>query len=228
MENLRRKQFAFELKDIGADGTFTGYGSVFGNKDQQGDVVQPGAFDRTLKEWAGKGKLPPMLWQHQENEPIGGYTSMHTDATGLFVNGKILLDAGPTEVRAYQHLKAGNVQGLSIGYTMFPNGTEYDKANDAYLLKDINLWELSVVTFPANTEALVETVKSAIDSGPKEFERFLRDAGLSREQAKGLMSRGYEALRQRDAGREDDFAKAVKQMQSNLTTLRTLRGLKEK
>jgi len=226
---LRRKQFAFEVKEVGADGTFAGYGSVFGVKDQQGDIVVPGAFDRTLKEWGTKGALPPMLWQHDQHEPIGGYTQMTPDEKGLFVKGKILLNAGPTEVRAYEHLKAGSVRGLSIGYSMFAGGTEYDKANDAYMLKAINLWELSVVTFPANPEALVDSVKSILETGaPKEFERFLRDAGLSREQAKGLMARGYEALRLRDAGHEENFETVVKQMQSNLTTLRALRGIKEK
>jgi hypothetical protein len=218
---LKRKQFAFEVKEINAIGEFSGYGSIFDVKDSQGDIVVKGAFDRTLKDWASKSKLPKMLWQHDTHEPIGGYTTMRPDEKGLYVEGKVLVEAGATEQRAYTHLKAGTVDGLSIGYTLFPGGMEYDKGRDAFLLKDIELWELSVVTFPACAPALVDTVKAVLEGGPKEFERFLRDAGLSREQAKGLMSRGYDGIRKLREADEDVLSEAVvKQLQESINLLR--------
>lgn len=226
MTMLRRKNIPFKVKEVSDTGEFSGYGSVFDVKDRGGDIVVKGAFSKTLDEWRGKGKLPKMLWQHDHSEPIGGYTVMREDDHGLYVEGRILIEAGTVEKRAHAHLKAGNVDGLSIGYRLFPGGIEYDKGQDAFLLKAVELWELSVVTFPMNTEATVDDVKSIIAAGPKEFERYLRDAGLSRSQAKGLMAVGFEGLRQREADADQD--PVVKLMQNTLNTLRTMRGTKEK
>lgn len=200
-----------------SDGTFSGYGSVFDVVDWYGDVVVKGAFAKSLAAWAEKGKLPKMLWQHLSREPIGVWTKMQEDDKGLFVEGRILLEAGELERRAYAHLKAGSIDGLSIGYDLPEGGWEYDSKKGAFILKEIDLWEVSPVTFPANEDAQVETVKAAVAGGPKEFERFLREAGLSRSQAKGLMARGYEGLRDlREA--EGEGLEDVKQAIRNLTT----------
>ena len=226
---LKKLVRPFEIKSLEKDGTFTGYGSVIDVKDYYGDIVIKGAFAKSLDEWKAKGALPPMLWQHDAAEPIGTYSKMQEDDHGLMVEGRILLEAGPVEQRAYQHVKAGSVRGLSIGYSIAPGGLEYDKAQDAYLLKQLNLWEVSPVTFPANDQAEIGTVKSAIDGGPKEFERFLRDAGLSRSQAKGLMARGFDSLRElRDADDEDGIKDAVNTMQKTLDTMRGLRAKESK
>lgn len=218
---MKTKRIArpFEIKSISEEGEFSGYGSVFGVKDSYGDIVIKGAFAKNLEEWKAKGKLPKMLWQHRASEPIGVWTKMQEDDHGLYVEGRILLSAGDLEKRAHAHLKAGSVDAMSIGYSIAPGGYEYDKGTDAFWLKQIDLWEVSLVTFPANPDAEVESVKAAIEGGPKEFERFLRDAGLSRSQAKGLMARGYEELRElRDA--DDEGRKAAEQALSNLRALR--------
>lgn len=192
---LKNKSFRLAVKEINDAGEFSGYASVFNTKDAQGDIVLPGAFKKTLKRWAKEKRLPPMLWQHMPEEPIGIYKMMTEDEHGLYVEGKILREAGAMEHRAYEHLRAGTIDGLSIGYTLPSGGYEFDEEQGVYLLKEIELWEVSLVTFPANPEATVDAVKSVIEAGPKEFERFLREAGLSRSQAKGLMARGYEGLR---------------------------------
>lgn len=225
--SMRRKSVAFEVKEVKNTGEFEGYGSVFNVKDSYGDIVIPGAFATSLEEWGKKSKLPKMLWQHDTAEPIGVYLSMKEDDKGLFVKGKILIDAGPTEKRAHEHLKAGSVDSLSIGYSILPGGLSYDKDQQAYLLKQLKLWEVSLVTFPANPEATIDAVKSAIESGPKEFERFLRDAGMSRSQAKGLMARGFDGLRDlREAGDDEDLAEVVKLAKETLNNMRC--GAKEK
>lgn len=207
---IKRMTRPFEVKSVEEDGTFTGYGSVFDVKDSYGDVVVKGAFANTLADWEKSGALPPMLWQHDVREPIGGYTKMKEDDHGLALEGKILIQAGPTERRAYEHVKAKSIRGLSIGYSIPSGGMEYDKETDSYLLKQIKLWEVSLVTFPANPEAQVDAVKAALDGGPKEFERLLRDAGLSRSQAKRLMTLGYDGLRDlRDADEETELVKRL-------------------
>lgn len=216
---LKRLTTTFEVKEVKETGEFSGYGSVFNVKDSYKDMVIKGAFLNSLDAWAKKNKLPKMLWQHDTREPIGVYSEMKEDDHGLYVKGRILLDAGPTERRAYEHMKAGSVDSLSIGYTIPKGGYEYSKDFDAYLLKQIDLWEVSPVTFPANPAALVDAVKSAVQGGPKEFERFLRDAGLSRNEAKALMSKGFDGIRDlRDAG--DEEAEAVKNAINALSALR--------
>lgn len=219
MKLHRRSTHEFQVKEITEAGEFSGYGSVFNVKDSYGDIVIKGAFAKSLEDWKAKGKMPKMLWQHDSREPIGVWTSMKEDDKGLYVEGRILRDAGDLEKRAYAHLKAGSVDSLSIGYSLSPEGVEYNQEEDAYLLKQINLWEVSPVTFPANPDALIDTVKSAITNGPKEFERFLRDAGLSRSQAKGLMAFGYDGLREADDGQKQDES-----LEKLLNNLRALRG----
>lgn len=199
--SIGNKQLAayFKVKSVGEDGTFAGYGSVFNLVDSYADVVQPGAFRESLKGWAKRGGLPSMLWQHKFDEPLGVYTKMEEDEHGLYLEGRLLIDDDPLARRAYAHLKAGSLTGLSIGYSIPPGGGEWDNGAGVYRLKQVDLWEVSLVTFPANDAARVETVKNALQ-GPRQFEKFLRDAGLSRTEAKAVMAEGYKGISQRDAG----------------------------
>jgi hypothetical protein len=140
----------------------------------------------------------------------GSDRRLHVDGRGRegpVVEGRLLVKDDPLAARAYAHLKAGSVTGLSIGYRIPKGGAEWDPKSETYRLKQLDLYEVSLVTFPANDEAQVESVKAALAAGPKEFERFLRDAGLSRSQAKALMSGGYKALDLRDADAEDEQSK---------------------
>jgi HK97 family phage prohead protease len=143
----------FEIKTLEGNGKFAGYLSVFGNKDTYGDVVEPGAFKASLAAWATKGRLPPVLWQHDSTEPIGLFTKMVEDLHGLYVDGQLLVESDPVAARAYAHLKAGSVSGMSIGYSVPTGGGQWDPQTATYRLKQIDLWEGSLVTFPANEEA---------------------------------------------------------------------------
>ncbi|WP_163372867.1 HK97 family phage prohead protease [Endozoicomonas acroporae] len=207
---IKKLRKPFEVKSLGDDGTFSGYASVFDVVDSYGDVVKKGAFLESLGEWSSKGKLPPILWQHDPDQPIGPYTMMVEDEKGLYVEGKLLIDDDPLAKRAYAHLKAGTISGLSIGYTIPSGGGHWDEKAGVYRLEKLKLYEVSLVTFPANESAEVESVKSAIGN-PKEFERFLRDAGLSRMQAKRLMSGGFSAL---SGPEREDGAEAVEALKS--------------
>lgn len=204
--NLKHRAHAFQVKTVDEkSGEFSGYGSVFDVVDSYGDVVLKGAFAESLKSWGAKTKLPAMLWQHRMSEPIGVWTKMQEDEKGLYVEGRILVEAGDLERRAYEHLKAGSLSGLSIGYDVPVGGAAYDSKSDTLFLKTVNLWEVSLVTFPANESAQVDVVKAA----PKDIERILRDAGFSRREAKAFMADGLEGLRGlRDAEGDDLEAKA--------------------
>lgn len=159
----QRLDVPLKIKSVTDSGEFEGYGSVFGVKDSYADIVMPGAFLNSLNQWKEKESLPAMLWQHKMSEPIGIYTEMREDSTGLYVKGRLLIDDDPLSKRAHAHMKAGSLSGLSIGYIL--KDWEYDRNKDAFLLKEIDLWEVSLVTFPSNDEARVSDVKSAFARG---------------------------------------------------------------
>jgi HK97 family phage prohead protease len=201
----------FKIKEISDSGEFSGYGSVFGVKDSYSDIVMPGAFAKSLADWKSKGGMPALLWQHKTDEPIGIFTRMEEDEHGLFVEGKLLKDDDPMAKRAYAHLKAGSITGMSIGYSDVD--WEYDKDKGAFKLNEVKLWEVSLVTFPANEEARINNVKTLLKSGelpkPALVEQCLRDAGFSRTQAKSILSGGYKALRDADSDDIDALKSAI-------------------
>lgn len=179
--------FGFQIKAISETGTFSGYGSVFNVADSYGDVVAPGAFTDSLAAHRAQSRLPAMLWQHRSSEPIGVYTSMHEDSIGLHVEGQLAL----TTVRgaeAHALMKMGALTGLSIGYQT--RRESFDKVTGINTLQQVDLWEVSPVTFPAHNSARVATVKSieALES-LADIETFLRERGLSKTQAIALISR---------------------------------------
>lgn len=199
MSELMKKRLDAELKikAVSDTGEFSGYGSVFGVKDSYSDIVVKGAFQKSLDKWNEKTSLPALLWQHDMSEPIGVYTKMEEDENGLYVEGRLLIDDDPLAKRAHAHLKAGSITGLSIGYSLQDH--EYDKQKEAFILKEIDLWEVSLVTFPANEQARIEDVKNALVAGeipsPKTVERALREVGFSRSQSKEFMAKGFGGLR---------------------------------
>ena len=207
-------QFDFEIKSFEeATGAFAGYASVFHVVDSQRDVMQPGAFARTLK-----GQLSPsatrLLWQHQMDEPIGVIHTLKEDAYGLYVAGQILLDLQRGR-EAYALLKAGAINGLSIGYK--PSDYAYD-ADGVRHLKDVELWEVSLVTFPANDKAGITHLKADPPQTIRELEQILRDAGFSRKDAKAIAAGGFPAHKHlsRDAGDEEALITALEQAVSTL------------
>lgn len=190
------------LKDsqLQSDGTFTGYGSVFGELDSYRETVTKGAFAKSLKAWGSRGKFPSMLWQHDARQPIGIWTDAKEDDRGLKLTGQLATATGKG-AEAYALLKMGALDGLSIGYVA--TKWEEDKKANTTALTEIDLWEVSLVTFPAGPSARVDSVKDALERGKlcsmKEFEAILRDVGLSVKDAKTVASHGYShLLRQRD------------------------------
>lgn len=141
------------------DGSFEGYASVFGNVDSYGDVVDPGAFTRTLADWKAKGGIIPVLWDHDRADPfanIGGLTSAEEDEKGLHVTGQLDMD-NPTAQQVYRLMKGGRTNSMSFAYSVADSSVD----DDVNHLKDLDLFEVSVVQVPANELAAIESVKSA-------------------------------------------------------------------
>jgi HK97 family phage prohead protease len=158
---MKTKRLArpFEIKSLTEEGTFSGYGSVFGVVDSYGDVVQPGAFAASLASWSDKGKTPALLWQHDSTKPCGKWSKLAEDGHGLLLEGKLALKT-QQGAEAYELLKMGAISGLSIGYSIPKGGGEWDPKSETFNLKQIDLWETSLVTFPANEDAQVAAVKA--------------------------------------------------------------------
>lgn len=213
---MNTKDFGFELKSISESGTFEGYGSVFGVKDSYSEIVAPGAFAETLEKHKTAGTMPALLWQHRSGEPIGVYTSMSEDSIGLKVSGQLALKTS-RGAEAYELLKMGAISGLSIGF--MPREDSYDKLTGITTLKKVDLWETSLVTFPANDAARVQGVKSIETiEDLKSAEQYLRDSGLSRREAVAFIAR-VKGLGQSDSdeGGMKEIVEALKRRDSVYT-----------
>ena len=184
------KTFAFtELKADDDARTVEGWASTFGNTDSYDDVVAPGAFADSIKT-----RKPRMLWQHKSDQVIGVWDELQETPQGLYVKGRVLDTALGQD--AYKLAKAGAVDSMSIGY----QAKKYtiDDKTGTRTLHSVDLWEVSLVTFPANEQAKITRVKSK-PASERELEEFLREAGYSRGEAKALIAKGFKAMSQRDA-----------------------------
>jgi HK97 family phage prohead protease len=166
-------------------GIFEGYGAVFGNVDQGGDLIRPGAFRQSLADHKAEGILPPMLWQHRQDQPIGRWLEIREDDVGLFMRGQCNL-ATTAGKDAHAHIVEGDVSGMSIGYLIPPNGSKFDERTGVTILEAIELREVSVVTLPMNRLARI--------TSKRELETILAKSGLSRGAAEKIASGGWPAL----------------------------------
>lgn len=195
------KHFAIQdlqVKEENGTRTVEGFASVFNNVDSYKDIVLPGAFAKSLKS-----RKPAMLWQHRSDDVIGLWDDMEERDKGLYVKGRILDTSMGDD--AYKLVKAGAVTGMSIGYS--PKNYEIDEKKGVRKLLELELYEVSLVTFPANEKAQITRVKNA-HGNERDFEEFLREAGYSRDAAKIITAKGFKALSgQREA--EGDVLKEI-------------------
>lgn len=189
------------IKEITEDGTFEGYGSTFNNEDRGRDIVMPGAFRRTLKE--RKLSSIKMLRDHDTRKVVGKWLELREDERGLYAKGKLFADGDDPVALAKETLRLmreGALDAMSIGYrtvkSMFDEGTGIRK------LVDVDLWEISIVTFPMNEMATVDAVK-ADDLSIRDCERILREGGAPAEFAKLVAIHGFsEATKRLGSHRE--------------------------
>jgi len=208
--SLKIRDFDLSVKSEGASGEFVGYGSVFGVMDSYREIVEPGAFAESIAEINRKGRPVPVLWQHRSGEPIGVYDALREDGTGLQVEGRLAIGKVSRADEAHALMQMGAVSGLSIGY--YVREDSFDEKTRVRSLKTLDLVEVSLVTFPANDEARVDTIKSKLAHGTlptlREFEMLLREQGFSKNQAAMIAIRGLKTLLGRGDS-DDDGAKSI-------------------
>lgn len=229
MHNILRAELKFDAGsgDDVKTMSFTGYGAVFGNVDSYGDVIQPGAFADTLSTAKKSGQWPAMLLQHggfglgaEDMTPIGVWTELSEDGHGLKVSGQLADTQRGRDAYALMKMSPrAAITGLSIGYIPkeFEQGTKPGEPRRK--LKRVDLIEVSLVTFPANPKARVSSVKSAADI--RILEQALRDAGLSRSEAKAVLAEGFKALEPLRDAEGEALAAITNALRKNAHLLRT-------
>ena len=154
---VKSDDYGLELKyasgaQLVSDGTqIEGYASLFGLTDQGGDIVRKGAYAASLKRLEARGDKVRMLWQHDPTRPIGVWDEIREDDKGLWVKGRLLPEIAQAR-EAAALIAAGAIDGLSIGYRTV--SAERD-GKGRRLLAEVELWEVSLVTFPMLAEAKV-------------------------------------------------------------------------
>jgi HK97 family phage prohead protease len=211
---------ALDLKRVEPDGTFSGYASLFGVEDLGRDVVLAGAFRDSLAKRTARGIK--MLLQHDPAQPIGVWEELKEDARGLFARGRLMLDVARAR-ETLSLMRAGALDGLSIGFRTVV-GTRDAKTGIRRLAK-IDLWEISIVTFPLLPDARVATVKArpfaAHAPTEREFERWLtQDAGLSRSQARAVIRSGHKGLTMQDAAGRHPRDRLIAQIEAATRIMR--------
>jgi len=196
-------------------GTFEGYGSVFGNKDLGNDVIEAGAFAKSLKK--RKPQNVKLLYQHKSDMPIGVFDEIREDDHGLVVKGRLALKT-QAGAEAYELLKMGALDGLSIGFRVNPQQVSYDKRGGKRIIKEVDLMEVSLVTFPMNPQATVRSVKGE-EISIREWENGLRDAfSLSRSEAKVAAKAVTKCFDQREVDESAELVDAIKELTLTLKT----------
>lgn len=195
-EHMEKKYMTlgFEMKQMEEDDdyyTFEGYGSTSGNVDLGDDRVMMGAFKETIEDYMRSGKMPPVLWQHDMSMPLGVYKEMREDGKGLYVKGRMPKADDFVRGRVMPQMKAGSVSCMSIGY----RAVDWEIEGNVRNLKKVDLFEISLVTFPMNPEAAITNVKSIDElddlagKTEREIENLLNSGvRVSRKAAKTIVS----------------------------------------
>ena len=188
-----------QIKSAEQDGTFSGYAAVFGNVDLGDDIIQPGAFKQAKTTADGKLRIA----MNHRLDQLAGKASFVQDDYGLRVEGKLSL--GVSYVKdAYELMKDGVLNGLSVGFNILADGSVYEEREGRWVrvIRAAELWEFSLVPFGMNPEALVDSVKAA---SIRDFEAQLRSLGYSQTEAKALASGGFKSLPRRDGGGDSEM-----------------------
>ena len=143
---------------VNDEGIFEGYLSTYDDVDSYGTYFMPGAWDKSIERF-NSGEVIPVLWSHDRSKPIGKFTELKSDDKGLWGRGKLTLEDPQAKI-AYAHMKDGSVMGLSVGFEMDYDNVIYNRMLDALGIAEADLYECSVVVFPANSNAKITSYKS--------------------------------------------------------------------
>jgi HK97 family phage prohead protease len=211
---MERIEVKFAPEEMNAKtGEFSGYAAIFGNVDSHGDVIEPGAFLSSLKQWEERGALPAMKMMHGTSVnpfsgsdlPVGKWKSMREDERGLFAHGK--LSGMDTDRGRYHYslMEDGALSGLSVGFK--PVKHARGSGNVKRRLEVINLREVSLVPEGSNDQARITDLKSWSEGDMpslSQFEDFLREAGFSKSQRTFIATKGLAPLLRGEPGNPTD------------------------
>ncbi|WP_417497763.1 HK97 family phage prohead protease [Maricaulis sp.] len=213
------RAFALEVKASGS-GEIEGLASPFGGSpDSYGDIIEPGAFSASLAKHKAAGTAPALLWAHDQSRPVGRWSQMQERADGLHVSGQLNLKTEAGQ-QAYEHVKGGDLDGLSIGFGIAPGGASVDRQG-VRTLKALDLYEVSIVTLPAALSARVQQVKSI--TGPDELRDLLRGHGLPVRFCEKVAAGGWAHLQNATPQQLETEAKAQAEADTMAAILRELR-----
>jgi HK97 family phage prohead protease len=182
-------------------GFVRGYASVFDVVDSYDTTFARGCFQKSLEK-----RMPKFLLHHDSTKPAGVTRACKEDERGLYFEGEINLQSDSAR-EAYSFVKQKAMEGFSIGFV--PKVWEDNDERDIRTFKEVDLMEVSLVVFPANESALITSVRSELPKDIREFERFLRDAGYSRTDAKRIAGHGFKSLNQEQCEAEDDLKRQM-------------------
>lgn len=205
-QNYEKKEFInvpFSVKAISDEDPeyfyFEGYASTFGNVDSYDDVVVRGAFVKSLQQTPNF----KIFWQHDSQMPLGVPVYASEDTKGLYIKCKLPKSDAFVRDRVIPQMKCGSIDRMSIGYSTTKCSYKMDNGIQLRMLEEVKLWEVSLVSIPANDQAVVTNFKAAqLDEvkSLKDVEGFLKDAGMSAKTAKTLISKIKEFSNLRDEG----------------------------
>lgn len=192
-------------------GTFEGYASVFNNLDDHKDIIEAGAFSKTL----GIKNQFPLYWRHNADVVVGRITEAYEDSKGLYVKGRLNLETNMGR-ETYALMKGGDVNAMSIGYRV----TDKEWKDDVRIIKSVDLMEISLVPDPANALAQVTSVKcfEALKEaeGLGDVERVLRDSGMTESESKAVISRVKELSAAHDGSDNADGSRDADTQESDI------------
>lgn len=200
---------------------FEGYGNVFNVRDYAGHITLKGAFEKSIQRHAASGVPLPMLWNHDQGNQIGSWVEMYEDDYGLYMKGRLTKGVQQAET-VYKLMKGGDLSGLSIGVW----AKQKQMQDGSLMLIELDLFETSVVSIPANYQSRVTLVKSMLNNNElptiSQVEKALREIGFSRSQAKVLLSLGYKGLLpESQEAVQDDVVEEVEQQEETSEMLET-------
>jgi HK97 family phage prohead protease len=218
MKNYLTRPFEVKAESVTATGAFEGIASPFGEIDAGRDIVMRGAFKNSLEQFKAKKRKVPMLWQHNTRQPIGVYTSLKETETGLEVVGQCNMKVQAGQ-ECHALMEQGALTGLSIGYD--PIKTMWDEKQEVRSLIELDLWEISPVTFPMADGGRVALVKSLEEAGNlSDCEALLRDAGFSKSEALAFVSRVKALAMQHRGDPDQPSVESIKRASQILSTIR--------
>lgn len=199
--NMEKKfiDVPFIVKEVKQDDEFfhfTGLASTFGNIDRTDDIIEKGAFVESINQMKRENQNLPVLWQHKIDMPLGIYVEFEENEEGLFVKGRMPKSDTFVSGRVIPQMKVGSITKMSIGFTIKDSEFETINEESIRVIKKVKLWEVSLVTIPANPKANITDMKAADLKTIKDVSNFLKEKGLTKNETEHVLANLKEFIKE--------------------------------